>query len=71
LKPTDVEEFGVKFNITEWVAEIPNAASEMTKGELAALLVTVTLPERLVAVDGAHVTLKEADCPAATVKGSK
>ena len=42
----------------------------MTSGELAALLVTVTLPDRLLAVAGSNVTLNEVDCPAARVRGS-
>jgi len=42
----------------------------MTRGEFVALLVTVTLPEKLPAVVGANVMLKYVDCPAATVRGS-
>src|SRR5262245_38428330 len=42
----------------------------MARGELVALLLTVTFPERLPVVVGANVTLKEVDCPAARVTGS-
>ena len=38
-------------------------------GELAALLTTVTLPERVPAEAGANLTPKDVDCPAASVKG--
>ena len=41
----------------------------MTWGELVALLVTVTLPERLPVVAGSNVTVKEVDCPAARARG--
>ena len=41
----------------------------MIEGELVAVLTTVTLPETLPADAGANVTLKEADCPAARVRG--
>jgi hypothetical protein len=42
---------------------------EIVEGELVAVLTTVTLPERLPAEVGANVTLKEADCPAARLRG--
>ncbi len=42
----------------------------MTSGEFAALLVTVTLPERLPEPAGSNVTLNEVDCPAARVSGT-
>ena len=62
---------GVQFKVTEWLtAAAPDPESEMAKGELVALLVTVTLPERLPVMVGANVTLKEVDCPAARVTGS-
>lgn len=41
---------------------VPERAT--TSGEFAALLVTVTLPERFPAAAGANETLKEVDCPA-------
>src|SRR5208283_3012791 len=41
----------------------------MTSGELAALLVTVTVPDRPPVVAGSNVTLKKVDCPAARVSG--
>ncbi len=49
---------------------MPVPESEMICGEFVALLVTVTLPERLPVVAGSNVTLKEVDWPAATVSGS-
>lgn len=42
----------------------------MARGELLALLVTVTLPETLPEVVGANVMLKDVDCPAARLRGS-
>ncbi len=42
----------------------------MARGELLALLETVTLPERLPEVVGVNVTPKEVDCPAARVTGN-
>jgi hypothetical protein len=42
----------------------------MARGELVALLVTVTLPEKLPEVVGANVMLKDVDCPAARVTGN-
>ena len=42
----------------------------MARGELVALLVTVTLPEKLPVVVGANVMVKDVDCPAARVRGS-
>src|SRR5437667_10549727 len=71
LKPAYDEVLGVQFKVTEWLtAAAPDPESEMARGELVALLVTVTLPERLPVVVGANVTLKEVDCPAARVTGS-
>lgn len=43
----------------------------IVEGELDAVLVTVTLPERLPAVAGSNVTVKEVDAPAASVSGSE
>jgi hypothetical protein len=71
LKPSNDEELGVQLKVTEWLAGAePVPVSGMTRGELAALLVTVTLPERLPVVVGANVTLKEVDCKAVRVTGS-
>jgi hypothetical protein len=48
LKPAYDEVLGVQFKVTEWLTgAAPDPESEMAKGELVALLVTVTLPERL------------------------
>jgi hypothetical protein len=70
LKPAYDEVLGVQFKVTEWLtAAAPDPESEMAKGELVALLVTVALPERLPVLVGANVTLKEVDCPAARVTG--
>ena len=49
---------------------MPVPLRAIVAGELAALLVTVTLPETLPAAVGAKATLKEVDCPEARVKGS-
>ena len=66
-----VEVLGVQFKATEWLAAAaPDPESEMARGELVALLVTVTFPERFPVVVGVNVTLKEVDCPAARVTGS-
>lgn len=71
LKPANDEELGVQFRVTEWVTgAVPDPDSEIVVGELVALLVIVTLPERVPLVVGANATLKEVDCPAARVKGS-
>ena len=71
MKPANDEEPGTQSKFTEWLtAAAPDPESEMARGELVALLVTVTLPERLPVVVGANVTLKEVDCPAARVTGS-
>ena len=71
MKPANDEELGVQFNTTEWVAgAAPEPASEITSGELAALLTTVMLPERLPVVAGANFALITVDCPAAKVTGS-
>ena len=71
MKPSNDEELGVQFKVTEWLTgAAPAPVSGMTRGELAALLVTVTPPERLPVVVGANATLKEVDCPAARVTGS-
>ncbi len=56
--------------ITEICGWTPAPLSEIVAGELVALLVTVTLPERLPAVAGVNDTLKEVDCPAERVSGS-
>ena len=42
----------------------------MVAGELLAVLVMVTLPERLPVVAGSNVTLNVVDCPAASVSGT-
>jgi hypothetical protein len=71
LKPRNVEELGVQSKVTEWLTgAVPDPESETASGELAALLVTVTLPIKLPMVIGANVALNEADCPAASVRGS-
>src|SRR4030095_8948083 len=71
LKPAYDEVLGVQFKVTEWLTgAAPDPESEMARGELVALLVTATLPERFPVVVGANVTLKEVDCPAARVTGS-
>ena len=49
---------------------MPLPESAITCGELAALLLTVTLPATLPVAVGANRTLNEADCPAARVSGS-
>ena len=70
MKPAYDEVLGIQFKVTEWLAAAaPDPESEMASGELVALLVTVTLPERFPVVVGANVTLKEVDCPAARVTG--
>ena len=70
MKPAYDEVLGVQFKATEWLtAAAPDPESEMARGELVALLVTATLPERFPVVVGANVTLKEVDCPAARVTG--
>jgi len=48
----------------------PVPESAMVSGELAALLTTVILPERLPAVVGENATRKAVDWPAARVKGN-
>jgi len=71
LKPAYVEELGVQLKVTLWLAgEVPVPESATTKGEFVALLTTVTLPARLPVEAGAKLTLKEAVCPAARLKGS-
>jgi len=71
LKPPYDEVLGVQFKVTEWfTGAVPDPESEMVRGELVALLVTVTLPEKLPEVVGANVMLKDVDCPAARVRGS-
>ena len=71
MKPANDEELGVQSKVTERLTgAVPDPESKMARGELVALLVTATLPERLPVVVGANVTLKEVDCPAARVRGS-
>jgi len=71
LKPPYDEVLGVQFKVTEWfTGAAPDPESEMARGELVALLATVTLPEKLPEVVGAKVMLKDVDCPAARVRGS-
>src|SRR5579875_312366 len=61
---TSAEELAFQDKLTEWgLAPVPERVS--TTGELAALLVMVTLPEAC----GEKVTLKEALWPAARVSG--
>ena len=70
MNPEKVEELGVQLRETLWltdVAAVPERPS--TNGELAALLVTVTLPVTLPAEAGAKATLNEVVCPAARVTG--
>jgi len=72
LKPAYDEEPGVQSKVTEWlIGAAPDPESEMAKGELGALLATVTLPERLPATVGAKVTLNEVDCEGARVRGTE
>lgn len=56
--------------VTEICACAPVPLSAIVAGEFVALLVTVTLPERLAAVAGANVTLNVMDCPAASASGT-
>jgi len=56
--------------MTEICGCVPVPLSEIVAGELAALLTTVTLPERLPVEVGAKLTLKEVDWPAARFSGS-
>lgn len=71
MNPANDEELGVQVKVTEWLTgEVPDPVSEMTSGELPALLLTVTLLGRLPVVEGSKVTLKEVDCPAARVRGT-
>lgn len=49
---------------------MPVPVRETVAGELAAVLVMVTVPERLVAVAGSNVTVKEVEAPAARASGS-
>ena len=71
LKPEYVEELGVQFKFTVWLtrtAPVPESAT--VNGEFVALLTMVTLPGRLPVEAGANMTVKEADCPTARLKGS-
>jgi hypothetical protein len=56
--------------MTEICGCVPVPLSEIVAGELAALLTTATLPERLPVEVGAKLTLKDVDCPAARFSGS-
>jgi len=56
--------------ITEICGCTPVPVTVIVAGELVAVLVTVTLPEKLLVAVGAKVTLNEADCPAERVSGS-
>ncbi len=58
-------ELGLQVKPTEGdVEEAPDPDKVIVVGELEALLVTVTVPERLPVVVGAKITLKVVDCPA-------
>ena len=71
LKPANEEELGVQLRFTVWLSgAAPDPDRETVVGEFAALLVTVTVPEKLPVVVGAKTTLKEVDCPAESVRGS-
>src|SRR5262249_47568509 len=50
-------------------ADTPVPESVQVNGEFAAVEVTVTVPDALVAAKGANVTLKVVLCPAVSVKG--
>jgi hypothetical protein len=52
------------------VAAAPVPLSAMDNGELEAVLVTVALPVKLPALVGSKTTLKDVDCPAASVTGT-
>ena len=56
--------------VTEICACTPVPLNAIVAGEFVAVLVMVTLPERLAAVAGSNVTLNEVDCPAASVSGT-
>src|ERR1700675_519835 len=56
--------------VTEICGCVPVPLSEIVVGELAALLTTATLPERLPVEVGAKLTLKDVDWPAARFSGS-
>ena len=49
---------------------VPEPESETARGELVALLVMLTLPEKLPLVVGANVALREVACPGASVRGN-
>ena len=49
---------------------MPVPLNAIVAGEFVAVLVMVTLPERLAALTGANVTLNVVDCPAASVSGT-
>jgi len=56
--------------VTEICGCTPVPLSAIVAGEFVALLVMVTLPERLAAVAGANITLNVVDCPAARASGT-
>ena len=71
LKPASDEAPGVQSKLTERLTgAVPNPESGTVKGELVALLTTLTLPEKLPLVVGANAALKEVACPAASVSGN-
>jgi len=71
LKPAYDEEPGIQSKVTEWLTgAAPDPESDTASGELAALLMMLTLPEKLPLVVGANFALREAACPAASVRGT-
>lgn len=63
-------ELGVQLRFAVWLSgAVPDPDRETVVGEFAALLVTVTVPEKLPVVVGAKTTLKAVDCPAESVRG--
>lgn len=69
MKPT-ADDPGVHVNETEWVVgAVPVPLSATDNGELEAVLVTVALPVRLPVLVGSKTTLKDVDCPEASVRG--
>lgn len=65
LYPTTVDVLGVHVRLTECATDVdPVPESAMLIGELPALLVTETAPEKVAAVAGVNVTANVAVCPA-------
>jgi hypothetical protein len=72
LKPAYDEELGDQLNVAEWfTGEVPDPLSAITSGELLAVLVTVTPPDRFPVVVGSKVTLKEVVWPTPRLTGEK